>query len=192
MAPLTSADAAAEQLSLVKRFWGGYGVFIIFPWIKADAHITITVLAGTIGVILVVALLCCWLWVCTRNRKRAKTGQPPAYATTWMGPAGGYYHTQQPVQTQPTGPGPYYAGAQQQNQYQPPPPAYGTHPPANDPYPQQTGVGSGAADTYYYGQDGSNSNSNGNYNNATAREEYEMRDYPPPNSPPPSHAKYNS
>ncbi|KAK9381267.1 uncharacterized protein V2V93DRAFT_368776 [Kockiozyma suomiensis] len=183
MAPTTLAPSSSD---LAKRLFYNYGVG---RWVL-------------LGVIIVAALLFMWIWVCARNRKRAKHGQPPSYATTWMGPAGGYFSgNNQAVPTQNQGSnGSYYAGAgnqqtqqTQQTQFQPPPPAYGTHPGSNNPYPQQSGV---AGTNNYYGN-GTNGNGNyndppseyNNYHGMATREEYEMQDYPPPSSPPPAHAK---
>ncbi|KAK9355012.1 hypothetical protein V1523DRAFT_406576 [Lipomyces doorenjongii] len=124
-----------------------------------------------LGVIIVAGLLLFWLFVCVRNRRRAKAGLPPAYGTHWMGYGGGYNWNNQPtapVQPQNTGPGAYYAGTYPQ-QGSAAPPAY-TY---NANYQQQPGVTQPG-----YPNIGPNE--------ARSGDAYEMHDYPPPTSPPPA------
>ncbi|KAK9491048.1 hypothetical protein V1508DRAFT_422918 [Lipomyces doorenjongii] len=124
-----------------------------------------------LGVIIVAGLLLFWLFVCVRNRRRAKAGLPPAYGTHWMGYGGGYNWNNQstaPVQPQNTGPGAYYAGTYPQ-QGSAAPPAY-TY---NANYQQQPGVTQPG-----YPNIGPNE--------AQSGDAYEMHDYPPPTSPPPA------
>ncbi|KAK9234547.1 hypothetical protein V1525DRAFT_412761 [Lipomyces kononenkoae] len=116
-----------------------------------------------LGVVIVVGLLLFWLFICLRNRRRSKSGLPPAYGTHWMGYGGGYNWQNRPAapvqQPQNTGPGAYYAGT----------------------YPQP---GNAAPPAYNY-----NENYQQGLNNpdvSRPRDGYEMHDYPPPAAPPPA------
>ncbi|KAJ8098005.1 hypothetical protein POJ06DRAFT_26715 [Lipomyces tetrasporus] len=124
-----------------------------------------------LGVIIVIALLLFWLFICMRNRRRSKSGLPPAYGTQWMGFGSGWRNQgPAPVQSQNTGPGAYYAGAYPQ-QGTSAPPAYAY----NENYqqqPQQPGtMQQGSYNSPYQQRSG---------------EAYEMQNYPPPTSPPPA------
>ncbi|KAK9473582.1 protein RCR2 [Dipodascopsis tothii] len=139
-----------------------------------------------LGAVVLVALVCMWLFVFAKNRRRAKAGLPPAYGTQWLAGTGRWHngtHQAPPAQNQP-----YYAGAYQQDGTYYGPDGAHAPPPAYSAPPQQSQNNMQTGGTYYYAdQRGAHSPGADEHGPEVATGNH----YAPPPGPPPAHLAGN-